>query len=170
MIEKKSFTYKHQTNYSLNIRCLFACCPSLSKHSRAYSVMRCSHLHKTSFWICSSYSSQQRLRTFFSLKCPTSALLFKQGGTNVQVHQMPFQVYPKGLWYAWQLRLQRIFLKHKASTSKLGRGRGRGDKRGRIAEVSKMKHQCQYRKVCFGHSLCYTYFVLDISFIQRQLA
>lgn len=61
---KRSLTCKHQANYSLNICCLFPCCHRLSKHSPAYSVMRCSHLHKTSFWICTSYSSQQRLRTF----------------------------------------------------------------------------------------------------------
>lgn len=65
LLLKKRFTYKHQANYSISIHCLFACFHRLSKYSLTYAVMSCSHLHMPSFWICTSYSSQKRLITFF---------------------------------------------------------------------------------------------------------
>lgn len=159
MIEKKSFTYKHQANCRLSICCLFACWHRLSKRSQAYSVMRCFHFHKTSFWICTSYSSQQSLRTF-SPKM-SNALLLKKGGTNAQVHQMPFQVYPKGLWEMQQLSLQRIFKKHKPSASKLGRGRE--DERGRIAERSPRQNTSVYTKSFVWGIVCS---ILTLSWIH----
>lgn len=69
------------------------------------------YLYKPSFWICTCYSLQQRLRTFY-LKCPTPALVVKwKGGTSFQVHQKSFHVYSKQ-YGNWGTQDYRVYYKN----------------------------------------------------------